>query len=1187
MSNLTWVTAVGSLADLPINVNVDIGLEATDNNNLSAAITYSVIQGTLPPGLTLSANGIISGTTQDPNPSESNVGNIQFNFIVRARSNTGKIVDGNFSISVSTLNVNKFSWSTSAGSLGTVSNSEYYSLQLLAVDTANLPVNYKLISGSLPAGMQLVSTHANVIAANTITHGNVLSVRSTPSTNLNVGYYVFGNGIPANTRVSAINDNVRTVTLTSNVSTAIPIDSTISFYSPGLLQGVPTLLTSSNVGYSESYKFTIRATNSVNKVIDRGFSLTVNNISEPVIEPTNTYIGTFLDGSYFNQQLAVISSNPNAQIFWDIASGTLPYGVTLNSSTGLLSGYLKPIAFTGEFGPQGYDADIINTAGIITSEQQYDYGPYDFNNISESIVYKFTVRAFDGNNYDLQTYLVSVISRGELSSDASEITVDNTAVTIDTGKQYTPVLLDTSTTLPPARQNSYYAYQFQGYNPQTGNNNNLTYVIANQAGTFDAYIPGVDAGFDYDQGSVPNTIIGFDSVGLISGSGILPGLTLDINTGWLSGKLTTQLAALEEYSLSVSVISTETVAPYTVTTSDPRVFTIQVYGDVNNTIQWITPADLGTITNGSISELSVRATSPIGKTLVYSLIDRPNIPCRLPQGLTFNSNGDIAGRVTFQSFSLDTQLNADTGKVTSTTFDKKTLTIDRSYTFTVLVATADGSTPTSQKEFTVKLAVNNIEPYNDLYLHAIPAFDQRQIFNAVISNTEIFNQNLIYRPLDPWFGVQSTIKMLFASGLTTTELDNYATAILKNHWIKPYAFGDIKTAVVLDEYYNVKYEVVYIDVLDPEENSAGDGPGLEIDLTNVIANPYIDSAGNNFKIIYPNTSKNMETRIINGIGQSDQSTLPEWMTSNQPIAGSTQFAPPIGYVKAVVLAYTVAGASKLIAYRLQNSGINFNTIQFSADRYQVDNFYSLYFNYNTRSFITGRETTFDQTQIAQLATNPIATVNYAITGIPFDQINQQSISYINSRGGLDGLQIVASEFTDPTQPKYLIFAQQENFAIVESNDGWNRFIDAYIGDDILTTPVEGYDSEPFDDSTTVPGYLDKIQSRSAVNQRGGVWQITVSNNIISLQFVKEVLANQTVQVTSGLTYGGATLIYTSKVITPHTVPYYIVYKFIPSLVTKKTTFNAGTTKFFSYKDQYYAPGSQDKYIKFPQDGAFK
>jgi len=215
-------------------------------------------------------------------------------------------------------------------------------------------------------------------------------------------------------------------------------------------------------------------------------------------------------------------------------------------------------------------------------------------------------------------------------------------------------------------------------------------------------------------------------------------------------------------------------------------------------------------------------------------------------------------------------------------------------------------------------------------------------------------------------------------------------------------------------------------------------------------------------------------------------------------------------------------------------------------------------------------------------------VNYAISGIPFDQINEQSISYINSRGGLDGLQIVANEFTDPTQPKYLIFAQQENFATVESNDGWNQYIDAYIGDDILTTTVvEGYDSEPFDDSVTVPGYLDKIQSRSSVNQRGGIWQITVSNNIISLVFVKEVGVNQTVQVISGLTYGGATMLYTSKVATPYTVPYYTVYKFTPKLVTSKTTFNAGTTKFFSYKDQYYAPGSQDKYIKFPQDGAFK
>ena len=104
-----------------------------------------------------------------------------------------------------------------------------------------------------------------------------------------------------------------------------------------------------------------------------------------------------------------------------------------------------------------------------------------------------------------------------------------------------------------------------------------------------------------------------------------------------------------------------------------------------------------------------------------------------------------------------------------------------------------------------------------------------------------------------------------------------------------------------------------------------------IDLTNTIANPYIGADGTEYKIAYPNSSENMAKRLIDGVGYYDQSSLPPWMTSNQPGSNTTTFNPPLGYTKAVVLAYTVPGASKLIAYRLRNSGINFSNIEFTVD----------------------------------------------------------------------------------------------------------------------------------------------------------------------------------------------------------------------------------------------------------------
>ena len=66
------------------------------------------------------------------------------------------------------------------------------------------------------------------------------------------------------------------------------------------------------------------------------------------------------------------------------------------------------------------------------------------------------------------------------------------------------------------------------------------------------------------------------------------------------------------------------------------------------------------------------------------------------------------------------------------------------------------------------------------------------------------------------------------------------------------------------------------------------------------------------------------------LAYQDQSSLPSWMTSNQPSSATGKFNPPLGFTKAVVMAYTVPGAGKLIAYRLKNSGINFNNIKFTV-----------------------------------------------------------------------------------------------------------------------------------------------------------------------------------------------------------------------------------------------------------------
>ena len=1256
MANLNWITPTGSIGNIVVNTPVSIKLSAYDSSNYGAVLTYKVIGGSLPAGMSLSTfnTGTNIGTDNNPIWSGEWVGmltgtptasaydvDLIYNFVVRVTSNTSAIpLDAAFDINLVNIVNNGFNWVTPAGSLGTVPAGDYYSLQILTESTG--PVTYKLIAGDMPNGMRIN---------------------------------------PA-----------------------------------GYIQGVPTFLTSVVTDQSQDYRFTVRATNAAGQINDRSFDLTVTSVAGPIIEPTTTLLGSFFDGTYFSQQLTVVELNPMASIQWKITDGALPIGVTLDSN-GLLSGYLQPLQLIGAFGPAGYDGDkesnvgttatmsgctirgnVLNIGSVdagtvltgmalsgqgllpntqiissftewnrgsaysindlvvyggtyyvalanipantnfnpanwsnntwvsansynigdkviyqgvyyianqpvsgggvwtpshwnvynvntwkvfpsqtvatpivitglvdtVLAAQEYDYGPYDFTEISQSASYGFTVQAFDGANYDLQKYVIQVVSRSDFTADTAGL-VNNTFLTVDSNVTSPPVLLNSSLILPSARQSAYYAFKFEGFD---FNNDTVTYSISNTYGTFDAYVSGSDGGFDYNGDNVnhvPSSNPGFDA-GPPQGTGAnIPGLLLDATTGWLYGKLTPTYLSLQNFVIGVVVSKISNGVTYS---SIPTYFTLPVLGNVNNIVEWVTPTDLGTVNNGAVSELFVTATSTIGKDLVYSLYDAPGVPCGLPQGLTLLPSGELSGRVSFETFSLDGA---------ATTFDNKAFTIDRKYNFMVQVQTAD-STANAFREFTVTINVIDVKPYDNLYLKAMPSIKQRRIFDSLVKDTSIFDTKEIYRPTDPWFGVASSIEMLFLSGLNPSTLSEFESAMVHNHWTKTYDFGTVKTAVVLDELYNVKYEVVYINIIDEEQNSSGNGPGLELDLAGYIKNPYIDAHGNTYTTVYPNTTSNMITRLEDGVGFADQSSLPPWMTSNQPDPTSVnKFQPPLGYTKAVVLAYTKPGASKSIAYRLQNKLLNFNNIEFAVAGYLLDNYYSSNFDTVTNSYTSGNETTFDYLATKNVGAI-VARVTYGVD-VPFSEINGRSVAYIRSRGGIDG---ILNFYNGDT----IVFIEQENFASSVPYDGWVNYSDAYIGDDITTPTIEGYDSEVYDKYTLIPGYLESTQGHNVVNQRGGIWKISIVNDYVSLVFVQTISLNDRVQILTGKTHSSSIFYYSPADVVGHTVPYFKLYNITVNAIRPPTTFNNGTTRFFSNRDQYYTPNSQDKYLTFPQYGVF-
>jgi len=128
-------------------------------------------------------------------------------------------------------------------------------------------------------------------------------------------------------------------------------------------------------------------------------------------------------------------------------------------------------------------------------------------------------------------------------------------------------------------------------------------------------------------------------------------------------------------------------------------FTLTITGAINAEVTWITPDDstaylksingvqtlvhnLGTIDNGGTSRFYVEAENRGGRTLAYRL--KSGAFNALPQGLELLPSGEIAGRVSFDTFSLDLGTTVfDESLIINRDPDSLGTTFDSTFVFTV------------------------------------------------------------------------------------------------------------------------------------------------------------------------------------------------------------------------------------------------------------------------------------------------------------------------------------------------------------------------------------------------------------------------------------------------------------------------------------------------------------------------
>lgn len=448
------------------------------------------------------------------------------------------------------------------------------------------------------------------------------------------------------------------------------------------------------------------------------------------------------------------------------------------------------------------------------------------------------------------------------------------------------------------------------------------------------YIPPIKSG-DY----FAFKVIGYDFDGnslLYYFSSLPLGLYGNLHTGWVTGTPTLGTTGSSQFAFSVRVAKSE----HTRVVSETYDFIFTVNRDVKNDISWVSNSNLGTIANGTISDLRVLASSEY--ELQYYLIDG-----ELPPNLSLSNNGNILGRVAQQP---------------ATTLFKTGDEIE--YTFTIQATTSLYALLTSTKTFTVTVQQVFNSPFENIYFKASPNMQDRTKLGTLLNDDTLIPPEYLYRADDIYFGKSRDITYVHAYGMNASSAASYISAVSKNHYWREVTLGEIKTAVAKDENQNILYEVVYSQISDelvnydgvsiaseiawPKNINLNLGPWITSDTT--ISDSFITVQSKDFYVsqtpgevrkLYPGSYVNMRNQLASVIGENfDSRLLPLWMRSQQ--ANGTI----LGYIQAWVICYTLPDKAAIIKNNILNNwSYDINEINFTVDRYLVDKSYT--YDYNT------------------------------------------------------------------------------------------------------------------------------------------------------------------------------------------------------------------------------------------------
>lgn len=334
-----WVTS--TVIDVVEGTTSSLTFTAT--NPLGGTFTYALQSGTFPTGTTFNSNGTLTGTF--PNETSDTL----YPVTIRATSSLGSTSDKTFDLTVRTGTV---SWTTAEGNIGSSLEGSAFSETVEATTNTPGTISYAVTTGSLPSGLSLDSSTGAITGTSPEVGANTDVTFSITATD------TFGSSSSRSFTITVTNGIISWTTAEGNIGSSIEGSSfsqtveattntlgTISYaVTTGSLPSGLSLNSSTGeisgtapaVGSDTDVTFSITASDTFGNSASRSFTITTTNGSVSWSTAGGS-LGDVEEGDAFSITVSATTTT-DGTISYSVTSGSLPSGLSLNTSTGAITG---------------------------------------------------------------------------------------------------------------------------------------------------------------------------------------------------------------------------------------------------------------------------------------------------------------------------------------------------------------------------------------------------------------------------------------------------------------------------------------------------------------------------------------------------------------------------------------------------------------------------------------------------------------------------------------------------------------------------------------------------------------------------------------------------------------------------------------------------------------------------------